>query len=107
MQEGLTVNLVLSGATLVTVVSVAVRVWLSTRPQKIEQPLEIKDAEHHHYNSRLCEQRHQSLAGQITDIYAKLNSAREGLAEIRGSLASLKTQVSSIDGKMDKLLEKH
>lgn len=106
MQEGLTVNLVISGATLVTVVSVAVRVWLSTRPQKIEQPLEIKDAEHH-YNPRLCEQRHQGLAGQITDIYAKLNSAREGLAEIRGSLASLKTQVSSIDGKMDKLLEKH
>ena len=36
MQEGLTVNLVISGATLVTVVSVAVRIWLSTRPQKIE-----------------------------------------------------------------------
>jgi|GEM_PF-2040166 hypothetical protein len=111
MQEGLTVNLVISGATLVTVVSVAVRIWLSTRPQKIEQPVkveasqpvELKEAPAS-FNSTLCRERHQILSGQVADLYAKINDAREGQAEIRGTLQGMKDQMNSIDGKMDKLI---
>ncbi|HOR69074.1 MAG TPA: hypothetical protein PLY53_15800 [Planctomycetota bacterium] len=103
MEEGFNMGLALTSANFIGVLYTAVEVWKAKRALKIEQPLEVRNSEHH-YNSRLCEQRHQSLAGQITDIYAKLTTAREGQAEMRGTLGAVKAQVDKIDGKIDTLL---
>ena len=46
MNEGLNLNLVLSGATLVSVVGIAVKIWLSSRSQKVgPQPFEVRQIE--------------------------------------------------------------
>jgi uncharacterized protein HemX len=44
MADGLNLNLVLNGATLLGVIGLGVKVYLAGRAQKIEQPLEVKAA---------------------------------------------------------------
>lgn len=105
MQEGLNLNLVLNGATLLSVIGLGVKVYLAGKPQKIEQPLDVRDAGSG-YNHALCEQRHRTMDGQISDLYCKVHAARLESSEVKGALEALDKQVGSIDRKMDALLER-
>lgn len=104
MQEGLNLNLVLNGATLLGVIGLGVKVYLAGKAQKIEQPIDVRNAGSC-FNAQLCEERHKLLDNHLTELYAKVNSARDAATETRATLTALKDQVASIDHKMDALLK--
>ena len=105
MQEGLNLNVMISSANLIGILGLAVKVFLSKQPQKIEQPLEVRNAGSG-FNPALCEQRHRTMEGQISDLYCKVHAARLESTEVKGALEALDKQVGSIDRKMDALLER-
>lgn len=66
MQEGLNLNLVLNGATLLSVLGLGVKVYLAGKAQKTEQPLEVKRADE--VTDKLCDERHKDIKDQLDTL---------------------------------------
>ena len=54
----------------------------------------------------VCEERHKLLAGQIENIYARLNTLENNNSEHTAQLRAIEGRVESMDGKLDKIIEK-
>jgi hypothetical protein len=105
MEEGLNLNLMMNGATLGTVAALAVKVWLSGRAQKIEQPLEVRAAAQTTPRTH-CDERHKILAEQIENMFARMGKVeRENTSSIAKEEA-LEKQLASMDSKLDILLRR-
>ena len=105
MQEGMNLNLVLNGATLLSVLGLGVKVYLAGRAQRIEQPLEIKAAESH-TSRELCEERHAEIKRQMSNLFAHRDAKAEELAALSAKVDQQGDQLKSMDGKLDTLLKR-
>ena len=54
----------------------------------------------------ICEERHKLLAGQIENIYARLNTLENNNSEHTAQLRAIEKRVESMDGKLDRIIGK-
>lgn len=103
MQEGLNLNLVLNGATLLSVLGLGVKVYLAGKAQKIEQPLEIKTCRSATEKSQ-CDERHKLLNEQVTCLFARTENQGKQQAAMAATQEAVEKQLASMDSKLDKLI---
>ena len=101
MTEGL--NLTLSAATLLSVIGIAAKVYLASKPQKIEQPLmvEKKDSP---IPFGQCDERHNTIEEQTKNLFSRMNHAEQRIAAIEATQVACEKRLDSIDSKLDRLL---
>lgn len=54
----------------------------------------------------VCEERHKLLAGQIENIYSRLNTLENNNSEHTAQLRAIERRVESMDGKLDRIISK-
>ena len=54
----------------------------------------------------ICEERHKLLAGQIENIYSRLNKLENNNSEHTAQLRDIEKRVESMDGKLDRIISK-
>ena len=54
----------------------------------------------------VCEERHKLLAGQIENIYSRLNTLENNNSEHTAQLRTIERRVESMDGKLDRIISK-
>ena len=54
----------------------------------------------------ICEERHKLLAGQIENIYARLNKLENNNSEHTAQLRAIEKSVASMDSKLDRIIGK-
>jgi uncharacterized protein HemX len=102
MQEGLT--LALSGTTLVGVLSLAVKVWLKDKSQKIgPQPFEVRACAASTEKGQ-CDERHKLLNEQVTCLFARTENQGRQQAALAATQEAVQRQLESMDSKLDKLI---
>lgn len=101
MQEGLT--LALSGTTLVGVLGLAVKIWMTGKPQKIEQPIEVRPCSASTEKGQ-CDERHRLLNEQVTCLFARTENQGKQQAAITATQEAVQRQLDSMDSKLDKLI---
>lgn len=105
MEEGLNLNLVLNGATLLSVLGLGVKVYLAGRAQRIEQPLSVRAADCS-LPKEQCNERHATINDQIGNIYSRLARAERELSAYEAGHTALKERLDSMDAKLDALLKR-
>lgn len=105
MQEGLNLNLVLNGATLLSVLGLFIKVYLSKQPQKIEQPIEVRQAACT-TSKELCTERHSDIEKWKENIYARLIKCETDQAAYKATQDAVKERLNSMDTKLDELLSR-
>jgi len=103
MEEGLNLNLVLNGATLLSVLGLGVKVYLAGKAQKIEQPLEVKPCRSSTEKGQ-CDERHKLLGEQITCLFARTEYQGTRQAALAATQEAVERQLASMDSKLDKLI---
>ena len=101
--EGLNIGLVLNGATLLSVAGLAAKVWLAGRPQKIEQPIEVRPAAACTPKDQ-CTERHAAIDRQVENIFARLGKVERDQSACDATIEAVQKQLASIDGKLDTLI---
>ena len=104
MQEGLNLNLVLNGATLLSVLGLGVKVYLAGKAQKIEQPIEIRRADE--VTDKLCDERHKDIKNQLDNLFVERNENKAIVAGLKATVDAQGRQLSSMDQKLDILLKR-
>lgn len=106
MNEGLSLNLLLNGATLLGVAGLAVKVWMAQRGQRITpQPLLVKGAPEA-VAVKLCDERHKMIEADNMNLFARMSAAEQRVATLEAQFREIKEQYQSIDGKLTKLLRR-
>jgi hypothetical protein len=106
MNEGLDLNLVLSGATLISIGTLAVKVWQSSRAQRIgPQPFEVKEIDHS-TPAKFCDERHTLIDRQSENIFCRMSAAEQRIAKVEATVVEIKDQYHSIDTKLMELLRR-
>lgn len=54
----------------------------------------------------VCEERHKLLAGQIENIFARLNTLENNNSEHTAQLRAIERRVESMDSKLDRIISK-
>lgn len=103
MEEGINLNLVLNGATLLSVLGLFVKIYLSKQPQKIEQPLEVRQAAGTTAKD-MCNERHKLLNEQVTCLFARTELQGIAQAAYKATLEQVETRMKSMDAKLDRLI---
>jgi len=103
MTEGLTIAL--NGATLLSVLGLAVKVFIASRPQKIEQPITVR-AEGQVTPTRQCDERHHSLDGQTANLFSRMTCAEQRISALEATSIATKEKLASMDNKLDRLLQR-
>ena len=105
MEEGLNLNLVLNGATLLSVLGLGVKVYLAGRAQRIEQPIEIRQAAGN-TPQRQCDERHKAIDAQTSNLFSRMSAAEQRIATLEGTIKEVKEQYRNIDDKLTVLLRR-
>lgn len=104
--EGLNLSLVLSGSTLIAVATLALKVWQSSRAQRIgPQPFEIKAAPMSTPQGQ-CNERHVAIAADHSNLFHRMSAVEQRVAAVEASHHALETRLESMDKKLDALLRR-
>jgi uncharacterized protein HemX len=103
MTEGL--NLTLSAATLLSVLGLAVKVYLAKQPQEIKQPIVVEKKESATPSGQ-CDERHSTIDEQTKNLFSRMNHAEQRIAAIEATQVACEKRLASIDTKLDRLLER-
>lgn len=103
MDEGLNLNLMLNGATLLSVMGLGVKVYLAGKAHKLEQPIEIRQAMGSTAKD-MCDERHKTLDSQTNNLFSRLSSAEQRISKLEATITEVKEQYKSIDNKLTTLL---
>ncbi len=96
MEEGLSLSVVMSGATLVSALGILAKLWISGRTHKIEQPLRVEPT--------TCERQIKSNSEEHANIFARLSLSEQRLSAVETSVVHVGGQLQRIDQKLDTLL---
>lgn len=105
MEEGLNLNLVLNGATLLSVLGLAVKVYLAGKKVRIEQPIDVRTAAGS-TPQRQCDERHKALDSQTSNLFSRMTAAEQRIATLEGTIREVKEQYKNIDDKLTVLLRR-
>ena len=104
--EGLNVSLVLSGASLLSILGIGVKVWLAQRGQKIgPQPFEVRESPAGTPRGQ-CDERHREIDSRTSNLFARMSAAEQRIAAVEASHHALEKRLESMDGKLDTLLKR-
>jgi hypothetical protein len=103
MQDGLNLSIVLNATTLLSVLGLAVKVYLSKQPQRIEQPLEVRAAAITTPKAQ-CDERHRIIDDQVSNVYCRLARLEREVAAHDATMAALRDRLDAMDAKLDILL---
>ena len=106
MNEGLNLNLVLSGATLVSVAGLFIKMYLASKAQRIgPQPFEVRQIVEQ-VTEKLCNERHHGIESTHSNLFARMSAVEKQVATLEGVIGELKVQYKSIDEKLTTLLRR-
>ncbi len=104
--EGVNVSLVLSGASLISILGIGAKLWVAQRGQKVgPQPFEVKAAAASTPQQQ-CDERHREIGSQTSNLFARVSNCEQRLAAVEACQKALEKRLESIDGKLDRLLAK-
>ena len=103
MTEGLTIAL--NGATLLSVLGLAAKVYMASKPQKLEQPITVR-AEGQVTPTGQCNERHVHLEKQSENMFARMSSAEQRISALEATQVACEKRLTSIDQKLDRLLDR-
>jgi hypothetical protein len=104
--EGLNLSLVLSGSTLIAVATLAVKVWQSSRAQRIgPQPFMVAPAPASTPQGQ-CNERHAAIEQDHSNLFHRMSAVEQRVAAVEASHRALETRLESMDKKLDALLRK-
>jgi uncharacterized protein HemX len=103
MTEGLTIAL--NGATLLSVLGIAAKVYMASKPQRLEQPITVRE-EDQVTPTRQCDERHIHLEKQNENMFARMSSAEQRVSALEATSLATKDQLSRMEKKLDALLQR-
>jgi uncharacterized protein HemX len=104
MEEGLNLNLVLNGATLLSVLGLGVKVYLAGKTQKVgPQPFEVRHCQASTEKAQ-CDERHKLLNDQVTCLFARTELQGKQQSALAATQEAVEKQLASMDNKLDKLI---
>lgn len=116
MQDGLSLNLVINGATLLGVAGLVVKIWLSGRAQKIEQPIKVETppqekpvevkAVFDATPKAQCDERHKTQGAQIDNLFGRVGLLEQRQSANEARVKAINERTISMDGKLDTLLKR-
>lgn len=98
MQDGATLSVVISGATLVGVIGVLARLWISTRAQKLEQPLQVTPS--------LCERQLRSNSADHENIFSRLSHNEQRISALEANVLHIDKRLEKMDDKLDIIINR-
>lgn len=105
-EECLNVNLVVSGATLLGMIGLAVKVWSANRGTKINpQPLEVRGVERP-VAAEVCKERHEAINADHSNLFARMSSAEQRISMLEGTLQEIRHSTASVDAKLTEVLRR-
>ena len=73
--EGINVSLVLSGASLISILGIGAKLWIANRPQQMgPQPFEVKQSVSHTPTVQ-CDERHHELNSRTSNLFSRMSQA--------------------------------
>ena len=104
MEEGLNLNLVLNGATLLSVIGLGVKVYLAGKTQKVgPQPFEVRHCPTSTEKAQ-CDERHKLLGEQVEVLFARTELQGKQQAALTATQEAVQRQLESMDSKLDRLI---
>lgn len=91
MEEGINLSVVLSGATLVGIIGIFVRVWISGKAHQIEPTL--------------CERQIKSNSADHENIFARLGASEQRISTLEAHNEHTSRTLTRMEHKLDKLIE--
>lgn len=102
--EGINVSMVLSGASLISILGIGAKLWIANRPQQMgPQPFEVKQSVSHTPTVQ-CDERHHELNSRTSNLFSRMSQAEQRIAAVEASHAAQEKRLESMDAKLDKLL---
>ena len=102
--EGINVSMVLSGASLISILGLAAKLWIANRPQQMgPQPFEVKQSVSHTPTLQ-CDERHIAINSNTSNLFSRMSAAEQRIAAVEASHAAQEKRLESMDSKLDKLL---
>jgi len=98
MEEGMNLSIVLSSATLISILTLVYRVWRSGKAQKIEQPIQVTPS--------LCERQIKSNSSDHENIFARLGASEQRISTLEAHNEHTNKSLDRIEGKLDKLIRR-
>jgi hypothetical protein len=104
--DGLNLSLVLSSASLISILGIGVKIWISQRGQRIgPQPFEVIAAERHTPQGQ-CDERHREIDSRTSNLFSRMSAAEQRIAAVEASHHALEKRLESMDSKLDRLLKR-
>ena len=103
MEEGINLSVVMSGATLVGIIGLLVRVWLSGRAQKLAQPIEIASQT---TSIKHCDERHCKNDCEHENIFSRLAALERQNSRTEAELKAIAENVKEVKHSVNKLVER-
>jgi hypothetical protein len=98
-------GLFIGGATLKWLVDSFLRVYQSSKPQKIEQPVSIEKLERP-TPSPQCNERHHNIEEDSKNMFARMSCAEQRISALEATSLATKEQLTRMDKKLDALLQR-
>jgi len=104
--EGLNVSLILSSASLISILGIGAKIWIANRPQKIgPQPFEVTAATRHTPQGQ-CDERHHDIDSRTSNLFSRMSAAEQRIAAVEASHLAQIARLESMDNKLDRLLSR-
>jgi hypothetical protein len=104
--EGINFSMVLSGASLISILGIGAKLWIANRPQQMgPQPFEVKQSVSHTPTVQ-CDERHLAIKSDTSNLFSRMSAAEQRIAAVEASHAAQQDQLKSMDAKLDKLLSR-
>ena len=104
--EGINFSLVLSGASLISILGLAAKLWIANRPQQMgPQPFEVRQSIAHTPTVQ-CDERHHELNSRTSNLFSRMSQAEQRIAAVEAAHAAQTARLESMDAKLDRLLSR-
>ena len=104
--EGINFSMVLSGASLISILGLAAKLWIANRPQQMgPQPFEVKQSIAHTPTVQ-CDERHHELNSRTSNLFSRMSQAEQRIAAVEAAHAAQTARLESMDAKLDRLLSR-
>lgn len=103
MQEGLSFNMFLSGATLVSVLTLIFQVWRSSRAINVKQPIKV-EAGSMPTETKLCDERHKKNDEEHYNIFCRMAALERRDGRVESQIEQMNNKMTTIENKVDVLI---
>jgi hypothetical protein len=104
--EGINVSLILSSASLISILGIGAKLWIANRGQRVgPQPFVVAAAERSTPQGQ-CDERHREIDSRTSNLFSRMSAAEQRIAAVEASHQAQIARLESMDGKLDRLLSR-